>query len=117
MEVLRRQIADNARRLDSTGKTIVHDNAANAAKPGKASPKELRAVINDRIKGLDPQEPQYRHKAKQLFLESVITWEFGSEIARDQEFSGMLKEIQEQIETTPEVKRQFDNLIKQLIAR
>lgn len=117
MEVLRRQIADNARRLDSTGKTTTHDNAANTAKPGKASPKELRTIINDRIKGLDPQEKQYRHKAKQLFLESVLTWEFGSEIARDQEFSGMLKEIQELLETTPEIKRQFDNLIEQLTAR
>lgn len=114
MEILRRQIADNAQRLDRSGKAGRSSISRNEPKAGKPSPHELRALIHDRIKGLDPREPHYRHKAKRLFLESVMAWEFGSNIVRDQEFSELIADIQETLETTPEIERQFDGLIDQL---
>jgi hypothetical protein len=117
MEILRRQIADNAKRLDHPGKTSRLGASQTGQKSGKTSPGELRALIHDRIKSLDPQETQYQHKAKRLFLESVMAWEFGNDIVRDQEFSDMIADIQETLETTPEIKRQFDGLIEQLTVR
>lgn len=117
MEILRRQIADNAKRLDRPGKTGRLGASRTGQNPGKTSPGELRALIHDRIKGLNPQEAQYQHKAKRLFLESVMAWEFGNDIIRDQEFSDMIADIQETLETTPEIRRQFDGLIEQLTTR
>ena len=117
MEILRRQISDNAKRLDQIGKTRIHGSAAKASKSEITSPKELRALIQERIKGLNPQEPHYQQKAKRLFLESVMRWEFGNEISHDQEFNDLLTEIQQLIELSPEVKRQFDTLIEQFGAR
>jgi hypothetical protein len=46
-----------------------------------------------------------------------MAWEFGNDIVRDLEFSDMIADIQETLETTPEIKRQFDGLIEQLTVR
>lgn len=116
MEVLRRQISDNAQRLDRAGKTGSQRSAAHATKTNAPAPKELRALIQERIKGLSSNEPQYQHKAKRLFLESVMIWEFGSDIARDQRFGEMLQTIQETLESSPDTQQSLDKLLQQLTA-
>lgn len=117
LEVLRRQISDNAQRLDKTGKTGSYRTAENASTSGAASPKELRALIYERLKGMNSNEAQYKHKAKRLFLESVVTWEFGGDIVRDQNFDDMLNSIQDAIDSNAETKVMFDRVIGELSAR
>lgn len=116
MEVLRRQISDNAQRLDRAGKIGSQRSTATTAKTNTPAPKELRALIQERIKGLSSNEPQYQHKAKRLFLESVMIWEFGSDIARDQRFGEMLQTIQETLESSPDTQQSLDKLLQQLTA-
>ncbi len=116
MEILRRQISDNAKRLDKTGKSGGHRAARNVTRSGTTSPKELRALIQDRIKGLNADEARYQYKAKRLFLESVVISEFGNEISRDQGFNDMLDDIQDVIESNADTKQLFDSLIGELSA-
>lgn len=116
MEILRRQIADSAKRLDRSGNGSKLGTSRTSQKAGKTSPDELRALIHDRIQGLDPGKAQDQRRAKRVFLESVMAWEFGNDIVRDQEFNDMIADIQETLETMPEIKHQFDGLIEKLTA-
>lgn len=116
MEVLRRQMAESARRME-TGES----RTSKAGQPGSASAKsgiqELRARLHERLSALDPTDPRRSRKAKRLFLESVLAWEFGNELPLDRRFDDMLEDIQHTISASPELDARFDQLLNEIAAK
>jgi hypothetical protein len=111
MEILRRQMADGAQRSGAAGKP------ASAAAPNRASQPPIQVLqrqMADRIRAIDPGDPNRQQKARRAFLESVLLWEFGDTLGRDDRFDDMLEHIQLTFGAAPEIARQLDELIAKL---
>jgi len=73
-EVLRRQIAEHARQLDSGNRTQTSgaSNAARSSVSDKSNIGELKQRITDRLQGIDPQSPNAGRRRRRIFLESTL---------------------------------------------
>ena len=79
----------------------------------KASVDDLRVQIAKRLAGLSPEERRSK-RGRQVFLESVLVWEFGDEITTDPAFGRLTAEIQQAIEQEAAVSASFADLLESL---
>jgi hypothetical protein len=114
MEVLRRQIAESARRMDVQGKSSRDPSATLGAASSKPPLPEVKRRIQERLGALSKNDPDRNRKAQRLFIESVLTWEFGDALLLDKRFEEMLDRVQEGLAAAPEVIQQFDRFLASL---
>jgi hypothetical protein len=85
--------------------------------PPRAAPKqdieELRVQIARRLEALSPEDRRSR-RGQQVFLESVLVWEFGDQITTDPAFGSLTARIQQAIEQEPVMSAQFGDLLESL---
>ncbi len=108
MELLRRQLS-----ATKSGPSVKKRAAAHRPPLTKASPQALKQRIEERLRGLDLSGQGERHAAR-IFLESVLTWEFGEELANDPNFGQMVAEIDQLIQSNEELRATFTQMIQRL---
>ena len=117
MEALRRQMAEKAQRFDQPGASGKSSDTAPAAKPpGRMSVPELKRRVQDRIKAVGREDRNRQNKAKRIFLESVLAWEFGEALLLDKNFDELLDRIEKSFAASPEMDAQFSQLVEELSA-
>ncbi|MEJ2611194.1 MAG: hypothetical protein P8179_14200 [Candidatus Thiodiazotropha sp.] len=119
LEALRLQQASSG----STGATkagttsAVKSSAPQAQNSGEIPTKvdldQLNRRIGERINRLPPDERQ-GNKAVQLFIDSVLAWEFGEELLQSESFSRYSRKIQEAIKNDTRLHHEFKVLIELL---
>jgi hypothetical protein len=114
MEVLRRQIAESARRLDAHGKTARSGLATPGAESTKPPLAEVKRRIKERLAAIPHGDPDRAKKAQRLFIESVLTWEFGDTLLLDKRFEEMLDRVQQGLASVPAATQQFDAFLASL---
>ena len=77
---------------------------------------ELAQVIANRVRLLAVTDPQRRRKVFQVFLESVLSAEFGSVVASNPRFLAMVESVQAQIEADAELAPLVDSAVTTLLA-
>lgn len=85
------------------------------SKVGKISQTELKKRITDRLKKTSPDTPQSIQKSKEIFLESVILWEFGENLINDPSFPVLIEKIRTTLDEDGQTSHNFERLIKQLM--
>ncbi len=80
----------------------------------KISSNELKKSISEKLQSLDKKNDDYMQQSSNVFLESVLLWEFGEEIINAPEFHQMLDKINNAIHSNKESSDKFSRLIKQL---
>lgn len=114
METLRRQLAESAKRLDRGTKASAKGGASSTSKPtSRVSAQDLQKRVRERLQALD-QGNGYQQRATRVFLESVLTWEFGDDLVHDTRFSEMLNEINQTLEADPDLQARMQTLLDQL---
>jgi len=116
MEVLRRQMTGSTGRTEA-GRSQPNNVGQQTRAADKPGIPELRARIHERLRALDPADPRRSQKAKRLFLESVLAWEFGNELLLDRRLEDMLDGIQQTISTSPELDARFDELLDDIATK
>lgn len=115
MEVLRRQIADSARRLESTGKPgSPATPAPSATAAAGVSVQQLRRQLTDRLRIIERTDPRRGDKARRIFFESVLLWEFGDTLLRDRRIDDVLDHLDTAFRSSPELDRQLGELLTEL---
>ena len=114
MEILRRQIADSAQHLESPHKASSSTKLARSKPAAQAPVEELRRRVTERLRTVDPGDPKREQKARRVFLESVLAWEFGDSLLQDRRIDDLLDNIQETLSASADVSRQLDELLAQL---
>lgn len=114
VESLRQQMAESSRRLESSPRAAVGETPRGNA---RLSLPELRRQIQERIQAVEGTNPEARRRARRIFLESVLVWEFGDNLLADQRHQTLLDNIQAAIENDAELDKQFSALVGELSIR
>ena len=106
----------------ATGKTRSHkpestDRAKQSEKrvqySSKRSLEQLSQRIGERINRLAPNERQ-GDKGTQVFIDSILAWEFGEELLQSESFSRYSNKIQEAIRSDDRLNNELKKLLESL---
>ena len=111
-DIARSHISKQAK-LDSS-KRKKPASATAKKKPLKQSSDELKKSITKKLSALDTNNKNYKQQSNNIFLESVLIWEFGEDIINDSNFQQMIVKLNDAICQNKETSNKFDLLIQQL---
>jgi hypothetical protein len=114
METLRQQMAQSAKRLNTSSQSTRPTNARSPGSANKRTVEELRQHIGERVRAIEPNNPERGRRARRIFLESVLAWEFGDQLLLDSQFNRLIEGIQDAFESDPEINRELQNLLTDL---
>ena len=112
VEALRRRMAGRREKVAGS-KTAPASTPSPATPQRKADIQDLKTQIGKRLAGLSPEERRSK-RGQQVFLESVLVWEFGDEITSDPAFAQLTSEIQQAIEKETDVSDRFGAMLESL---
>ncbi len=81
----------------SRSEQMRRENRKTAGSPALQQ-QRMGKLINQRVKALDPDDPNRGRKAFRIFLESVLLAEFGETLINDPTFYQMVDDIQQVME-------------------
>jgi hypothetical protein len=113
MEVLRRQMTENLERLRRAGKLPSQAAPKSAASPG-ATTQSVRETVARKIRAIDPLAPDFDRLAANVFVESVLTAEFGDALLNDPAFRDMMREVQQAMLSHEQVREQLQSVLRAL---
>lgn len=121
LETIRSQQAASGRShakkvSDSNGINHSTDQAKSTAKlQSKLTVQQLSHRISDRLNHL-PSTERHGSKAIQVFVDSVLAWEFGDEFLQGDSFSKYSVKVREVIANDKNLSQEFEVLLKSLVA-
>lgn len=113
MRAIGQQMSERAARLEAGGKPLPVASPTRLAR--RPSLVALKSKIQERLKALDPDDPRQPEKARRIFLESVLAWQFGSELMLDRGFADIVSGVQEVLRAHPQVDARLGELLQELI--
>jgi len=114
LQVIGRQMSERASRLDTGAKTSTSARTARAAR--RPSLAALKSKVQERLRALDPDDARRSDKARRLFLESVLVWQFGDDLLLDRGFEEIVAGVQEELQAHPEIDARFGQLLRDLVS-
>jgi hypothetical protein len=75
---------------------------------------KLKSAIKSRLKSL-PSEDIQSDKAHAIFLEAVLTWEFGMDLLNDPEFYTLVNDLKDSMSQDDSLKQKIDSTLKELV--
>jgi hypothetical protein len=99
--LIRVQVASLRRREEV--KTKIGRRPAAAPDKTSGAPRDLAALVAQRIRSIAPEDPQRERKAFRMFLETVLLSELGQSLVGDPAFVQMVDQVQGQMEKDPEL--------------
>jgi len=70
---------------------------------GLAQQHDMASVVAQRVRTLDPDDPQRERKALRIFLETVLLSELGQDLVGDPSFSQMVNHVVGQMDADPDL--------------
>lgn len=92
-------------------------NASSAIGSPPRQAAEMLSVLAQRIRGLDPTDPERGTKAVRLFLEGELVKEFGDALLNDASFPELVDAVQKQMRDDREMAAAVDTLGAWLLER
>jgi hypothetical protein len=112
LQVIGRQMSERASHLEAGAKTIGSATPARAAR--RPSLAVLKSKVQQRLRALDPNDARRADKARRIFLESVLAWQFGDELLLDRGFEEIVSGVQEALRAHPGVDARLVQLLGEL---
>lgn len=118
MAILKRQMTErgepSARNTGpSNTSTTQNDARRSTTKPG---PEEIQRRIGQRLRNLEPGE-RLGNRGTQVFIESVLAWEFGDDVLADPGFGELVASVREILVDDPDLQKSMQRLVEQLMTK
>lgn len=111
LRLISRQMAERASRLDAG----TAPSQASATPPSRrVALGALKERVRGRLRSIDPGDPRRQQKARRVFLESVLSWQFGDELLLDRGFEEMIAGVQEALQEHPRLEQRLTQLLSDL---
>jgi hypothetical protein len=86
-----------------------------AAAPSRPQPRNLGALIAQRIKAIDRDDPGRGRKTFRVFIESMLLSELGEELINDPQFYRLVDDVQQEMEADPALQTSVSSAIEHLL--
>jgi hypothetical protein len=86
-----------------------------AAKPARTQGSRTGSLIAERVRALDPADPDRGRKAFRIFLESVLLAELGEELINDPGFYQLVDQVQRTMEDSPRISAAMAKAVGRLL--
>lgn len=70
--------------------------------------RDAAQILSERLRAIEPDDPQRRQKAVRLYLEAELAREFGAALLNDAAFADMLDAVQRQMEDDAQIAQAVD---------
>lgn len=117
MAILKRQLAERGERTarNSNTQTSNSPRKTGPRTPAKTSPEEIQRRIGQRLRNLDPDD-RFGNRGTQVFIESILAWEFGDEVLTDPRFGDLVANVRETMAEDPALQQSLQRLLNNLSA-
>jgi hypothetical protein len=112
MRVIGQQMSERAARLEAGGKPLPAGTPLRLTR--RPALTALKSKVQERLKALDPHDPRRPEKARRIFLESVLAWQFGTDLMLDRGFAEIVSGVQEALRADPQVDARLGELLRDL---
>jgi hypothetical protein len=109
--VIRQQLATRAAPLEPR----LRRGESTGGAAAKSPPKDIAALIGQRIKAIDRDDPNRGRKTFRVFVESILLSEFGEELINDSQFYRIVDDVQQQMEADPATQASVSTAIQELV--
>jgi len=111
METLRRQLSETERRSGPDAHRTSTSSSRNAATQPRPSLTQLRQRVLERLKTIDPLDPQRKSRSRRIFIESVLAWEFGEQVLSDRRLDELVEQIHTAMSSVPDIDQQLSEIL------
>jgi hypothetical protein len=111
METLRRQLSETERRSGPEKHRASTSSSRTPASNPRHSLTVLQQRVRDRLKNIDPSDPQRKSRSRRIFIESVLAWEFGEQLLSDRKLDEFVEQIQAAMSSQPDIDQQLSELL------
>jgi len=109
--LLRKQIRNpeknQSKSVDSRSKTDDTEISATST----LELKELEKRLLDRIKVVDPDDPDRDKKTIYIFVQTILTWELGENLLKDPNFYELVEKVSELIQSNAGLKNSLNKYL------
>lgn len=116
MTLLKRQLAERSER--NTRSSLQNPSPTRSAlqrSTTKIGADEIQRRIGQRLRNLEPAD-RLGTRGTQVFIESVLAWEFGDEVLTDPGLGELVASVRETINEDPALQRSLQRLLETLTA-
>lgn len=85
------------------------------AKTARKPASRTGSLIAERVRALDPADPDRGRKAFRVFLESVLLAELGEELINDPGFYQLVDQVQRTMEDSPQISAAMSKAVGRLL--
>lgn len=85
------------------------------SKTARRPPARTGTLIAERVRALDPADPERGRKAFRIFLESVLLAELGEELINDHGFYELVDQVQRTMEASPQIAAAMSKAVARLL--
>ncbi|HEY4211216.1 MAG TPA: hypothetical protein VGM84_07030 [Steroidobacteraceae bacterium] len=110
IRTLWRTRAQNAQKTQDKGTSGAASAGISQPQPGRTR-ESLRARLKARISVLDPSAPS---KLRETFVETVLLWELGEQLAPDPGFADLVARVSEQLVSDPQTGERLHRLLLEI---
>jgi len=111
METLRRQLSETERRSGFVGQRASTSSSRSPASDTRPSLTLLRQRVLERLKNIDPADPQRKSRSRRIFVESVLAWEFGEQLLSDRKLDELVEQVLDAMSGQPDIDQQLSELL------
>lgn len=115
MALLKRQLAERNERSagSTTGTQLSRSRQPTHRAPAKVTVDEIQRRIGQRLKSIASAE-RSGPLGTQIFIESVLVWEFGDDILNDPGFGDFVASVRETMSHDPDLQHSLERLLERL---
>ena len=112
LQIIGRQMSERASRLEAGAKAVPATTPQRPAR--RPSLAALQEKVRERLQAIDPDDPRRADKARRVFLESVLSWQFGNDLLLDRGFEEIVSGVQEALRAHPRIDARLARLLREL---
>jgi hypothetical protein len=112
LSILRRQMSERSGRLGNQAALAPSQSAQNATSAEALL--QVQRKVQDRIRALDPNDEKRERKAVRIFLEGVLSHEFGDSMLTDPAFYTLIEDVQLAMESDSAIGKTLSRMVKEL---
>jgi len=109
--VLRKQIGSPAKNKAKSVDTKSSADDTEASATSSLELAQLEKRLLDRIKALDPNDPDKTKKTSYIFVQTILTWELGEKLLEDPNFHELVEKVSNLIQSNTGLRNSLDKYL------